>query len=299
MALASSAIAQILPAGGVLSFGDQGAEVQRLQTELQRQGFFNGPVTGQYLELTREAVIRLQQQSGLTPDGVFGPRSEDVLFNRPTGTQVFAPVPADPEIITVLPPVTGNRPLITDNTDDGLLAQVPDPSTASCSVFVGNSGGGLADAGTIQRGDAGDSVRIVQERLTELGFDTQGVDGIFGANTERAVRLFQQSQDLEPADGVVTEETARLLGLLIVGDEQPLTNLGPYAVVVPANREDLETLRLVRSEVPRACFASSRLGSYVYAGGFQSRSSAENLSLRLRSLDLDSRVDFRRRVRGI
>ncbi|MGF1536557.1 MAG: peptidoglycan-binding protein, partial [Elainellaceae cyanobacterium] len=297
--LANSAIAQILPLGQVLSFGDSGPEVEQLQIELQRQGLFDGPISGQYLELTQEAVIRLQQRNGLTADGVFGPLSEDALFGRSPQVTVFAPVPPNPNVITTLPPLTA--PPVTGTpslNDDTLLGQLPDPSTASCSVFI-SSGGGLADAGTIQRGDAGESVRIVQQQLTDRGFDTQGIDGIFGANTERAVVLFQRSEDIEPANGIVDEETARALGLLISGDEQPLTNTGPYAVVVPAKRDDLETLRIVRREVPRACFASSRLGSYVYAGGFQSRSSAESLSLRLRSLDLDSRVDFRRRVRGI
>ncbi|MEO1492396.1 MAG: lytic murein transglycosylase [Pseudomonadota bacterium] len=43
----------------------------------------------------------------------------------------------------------------------------------------------------------------LQERLTALGFDTQGVDGIIGPNSRAAVRQFQQSRGLIP-DGYVS-----------------------------------------------------------------------------------------------
>ncbi len=295
---AGGAIAQILPLGQVLSFGDEGAEVELLQRELQRRGLFDGPISGRYLELTQDAVFRLQRQSGLTADGVFGPRTEDALFGRPTGIQTLAPVPDRPVVVGQLDPITSSplpgEPAIDIEVDD-VLAQLPDPSTAACSTVTAPENN-LAEIGTFQRGDVDSGIRILQQRLTDLGFSTEGVDGIFGANTERAVILFQQSRNVT-ANGIVDEETARLLGLAIAGDEQPLINTGPYAVVVPADSEDLETLRLVRREVPRACFARSRMGSYIYAGGFGKRSSAESVSLRLRALDLDSRVDFRRRIR--
>ena len=43
----------------------------------------------------------------------------------------------------------------------------------------------------------------LQSRLTALGFDTQGVDGIIGPNSRTAVRRFQQSVGLTP-DGYVS-----------------------------------------------------------------------------------------------
>ena len=43
----------------------------------------------------------------------------------------------------------------------------------------------------------------LQRRLTAMGFDTQGVDGIIGPNSRAAVRSFQQQQDLLP-DGYVS-----------------------------------------------------------------------------------------------
>ena len=41
-----------------------------------------------------------------------------------------------------------------------------------------------------------DRMRL-QQRLTAAGFDTQGADGVIGANTESAIRAYQQSRGLE------------------------------------------------------------------------------------------------------
>jgi peptidoglycan hydrolase-like protein with peptidoglycan-binding domain len=53
-------------------------------------------------------------------------------------------------------------------------------------------------------------VREVQRRLRSTGFRPGPVDGLFGPRTERAVRAFQESRDLDP-DGTVRGETLRRL----------------------------------------------------------------------------------------
>jgi peptidoglycan hydrolase-like protein with peptidoglycan-binding domain len=59
---------------------------------------------------------------------------------------------------------------------------------------------------TLRRGSTGNPVRRAQKRLTLGGFDTGGVDGIFGAATEAAVKRFQSNFGLDP-DGVVGPRT--------------------------------------------------------------------------------------------
>jgi len=54
----------------------------------------------------------------------------------------------------------------------------------------------------------GDDVAQLQERLLALGFTPDRVDGVFGANTERAVRGFQRGVGLA-ADGSLGPETLR------------------------------------------------------------------------------------------
>ena len=63
----------------------------------------------------------------------------------------------------------------------------------------------------------GDDVRDLQERLSELGFDSGRIDGIFGGQTAAAVREFQRNFGL-PEDGLVAAKTLRgLAGLPHLG----------------------------------------------------------------------------------
>jgi peptidoglycan hydrolase-like protein with peptidoglycan-binding domain len=55
---------------------------------------------------------------------------------------------------------------------------------------------------TLKKGSTGNPVRRAQKRLTLAGYDTGGVDGIFGANTESAVKRFQRDYGLDE-DGIV------------------------------------------------------------------------------------------------
>lgn len=67
----------------------------------------------------------------------------------------------------------------------------------------------------LKRGDRGDAVETLQIFLTGKGFDPQGVDGIFGEDTEAAVRAFQEVHGLA-ATGRFDRETeakARSLGM--------------------------------------------------------------------------------------
>ena len=59
---------------------------------------------------------------------------------------------------------------------------------------------------TIRRGSTGNPVRRAQKRLTLGGYDTGGVDGVFGARTEAGVRRFQGDRGLT-VDGVVGPRT--------------------------------------------------------------------------------------------
>lgn len=65
----------------------------------------------------------------------------------------------------------------------------------------------------LQVGVMGKITKILQQRLTDLGFNTKGIDGIFGQNTKKAVMNFQKSRKLS-VDGIVGKNTwSKLLGL--------------------------------------------------------------------------------------
>ncbi len=55
-------------------------------------------------------------------------------------------------------------------------------------------------------------IRQVQQKLADLGYDTGGVDGVYGPKTGEAVRAFQQAKGLTP-DGIIGPQTLSALGI--------------------------------------------------------------------------------------
>ena len=102
----------------------------------------------------------------------------------------------------------------------------------------------------LRRGSRGNQVRQLQQRLIDLGYDLgrHGADGIFGRDTERAVRAYQTDQGLKP-DGIVGDKTKAALGR--EADQQTATPTGtgqtfelngfPGSPEVWLNRETGET----------------------------------------------------------
>lgn len=63
---------------------------------------------------------------------------------------------------------------------------------------------------TLKRGERGDDVRELQNKLNELGYDCGTADSIFGTKTDAAVRRFQADNNLT-IDGIVGPTTRKLL----------------------------------------------------------------------------------------
>ena len=90
-------------------------------------------------------------------------------------------------------------------------------NATSYALAVGHLGDRIVGAGPFQdswpRGDKplsrGEKIEM-QQRLTDLGYDTQGADGIIGPNSRKAIRSFQSAQGMTP-DGY---ENAALLKAL-------------------------------------------------------------------------------------
>ncbi len=68
----------------------------------------------------------------------------------------------------------------------------------------------LAGCPTLRKGARGNITKLLQEKLVKLGYNTNGVDGIFGSGTYSAVREFQKTRGLS-ADGIVGQNTWRKL----------------------------------------------------------------------------------------
>ncbi len=84
-------------------------------------------------------------------------------------------------------------------------------------VFVFNIGYSIymrqtAEMAALYWGSRGDEVIEVQKRLKNWGYYDGVVDGIYGADTYRAVRKFQSRNGLR-VDGIVGTETKKALGI--------------------------------------------------------------------------------------
>jgi peptidoglycan hydrolase-like protein with peptidoglycan-binding domain len=69
----------------------------------------------------------------------------------------------------------------------------------------------------LKKGSKGLPVRRLQKRISTAGFDTQGVDGRFGPNTETAVKNLQAAFGLV-VDGIVGPATWAVVDALEDGD---------------------------------------------------------------------------------
>ena len=109
---------------------------------------------------------------------------------------------------------------------------------------------------TLRTGSRGEDVRILQENLRQLGFLNDAADGIFGTNTNAAVRNFQKAQGLS-VDGVVGAGTWAALGAAMPQEEEEpsvmtrlcLTGRAMVALLDALNQpeETEEGMRLVLS----------------------------------------------------
>lgn len=96
------------------------------------------------------------------------------------------------------------------------------------ALGVGSSGKGSDDEDEdedegegyeqLSRGDEGDLVSVLQAALVAAGYELD-IDGVFGGDTERAVRHFQGENELD-VDGIVGDNTWAALEEFIEEEEE-------------------------------------------------------------------------------
>jgi peptidoglycan hydrolase-like protein with peptidoglycan-binding domain len=110
---------------------------------------------------------------------------------------------------------------------------------------------------TLARGDKGDDVKMVQQRLTDLRFDVGVVDGDFGDNTRAAVWAYEGLvfQSAAKKTGKVTAELwARMQEPLGLGDWRPTIPFErkvyvslPWQVMIVWNKDAVELITHISS----------------------------------------------------
>ncbi len=93
-------------------------------------------------------------------------------------------------------------------------------STNDVAAVLTLSARAAAKTPILKRGSRGTAVEKLQKNLTKLGYDTKGTDGIFGKDTENAVKRFQKAHKLT-ADGIVGEKTRKAINKALEGIKNP------------------------------------------------------------------------------
>ncbi len=230
-----------VPTGTSLSLNMKNDAVLALQKALAALGYYDGELTGNFGNKTEDAVKKFQRSRGITADGIAGPKTLEAINNasKSGGSSTGKTLRKDDtgELVRALQrdlaalgyytgEVTGHFGDKTKTAvakfqrsrnlrDDGVAG--PDTQNAiiaalgnSGSLAANGGGSGSSASGTLKRGDEGDVVRDMQQRLKTLGIYYGEITGSFGDLTERAVRKFQDENDLT-VDGKAGAKTLQLL----------------------------------------------------------------------------------------
>lgn len=92
---------------GALRYGSHGNRVKQLQSALDRAGYYNGLIDGDFRSVTESAVIAYQRDHYLYVDGVVGSETWTSLFS---GAQSSPGDPVPPQINPGSPPDGQNPP---------------------------------------------------------------------------------------------------------------------------------------------------------------------------------------------
>lgn len=152
----------------ILRQGSRGQAVTALQNKLKQAGLYTNRVDGIYGPHTVQAVRKFQQQHKLQVDGIAGPQTLTALNRLKTDN----------------PPKTEQPPQQTPSK--------PAPENNATPV--------------LRFGARGAAVTDLQVKLKAAGVFPYTVDGVFGLQTQSAVRNFQLQHGLI-VDGIVGTQT--------------------------------------------------------------------------------------------
>ena len=247
---AGSATPTPVKKSNLLEKGASGFTVKDLQEKLIKLGYAIGKVDSEFGKLTDEAVRKFQKDNCLDADGIAGKATlakidelVKALTNTPTQAIKVEKAPAtETKAEVIKAPPTPQKTTSGDdkvksiqsrlNTQyatkldvDGLYGKATKQAlvkalqtelnkqyNAKLKVDGVFGKATKAKCPTVRKGAKGDITYVIQAALTCLGYDVNGLDGIYGAGLEKAVKQFQKAKGLS-ADGIVGKDTfEKLLG---------------------------------------------------------------------------------------
>ncbi|MGC9526923.1 MAG: peptidoglycan-binding domain-containing protein [Limnospira sp.] len=216
-----------------LGVGDSGPGVRNLQDRLRDLGYFSANTTSYFGQITRNAVLRFQQDNLIAATGLVSEETLMLLNQRPVtlpGNISLGPGSSGPAVGVVqqqLRRLGFYRGPISNNFDQATATAVRNfqiayglpptgrveattqavlvswgavvPGTPSVPSFPSNPPNSST---VLVLGSRGTAVVLLQQRLQQLGYYTGTVDGIFGESTRRAVIRFQRAYGIQPTGQV-------------------------------------------------------------------------------------------------
>ena len=228
----------------VLRVGSMGADVSDLQARLSELGYYTGSIDGRYAAGTQTAVMEFQQLNGLAADGIAGRQTQDLLYSSSAKAKVISANGTQDGYLLLKLGSSGLevRKLQARLAElgyysggtDGIYGQTTVNAVKAFQRSNGLSGDGQAGEQTqkklyaatakyasspvttanpesvrsLELGRTGNDVYALQARLIELRYMTGVADGVFGVETQEALKAFQKNNGITP-DGVAGANTIR------------------------------------------------------------------------------------------
>lgn len=265
----SGSSSSVSSSGSALKLGSQGSKVTQLQQDLKQLGYYYADITGNFGEKTEAAVKAFQKAYKLTADGVAGTSTLNAIaaaiekaggsLNASTGGSGMklgstgSDVRALQQNLTTLGyyygDITGHYGTMTQAavakfqkarglTADGIAGSKTVEAIASA---IKSSGGNVAGSSSstgagnsLREGDTGAAVTELQTMLKALEYYYGEITGHFGSLTKKAVRSFQDDNDLT-VDGVAGVNTINKLRSLTGTSSSGSSSGSAGATVTTAN----------------------------------------------------------------
>jgi peptidoglycan hydrolase-like protein with peptidoglycan-binding domain len=250
LSIASSALA--------LQKGDRGPSVKNLQHDLKRAGFYQAPVTQVYDIKTEDAVKRFQKAASIGVDGIAGPATLQKLEGWRAAVTVN----------------TNSNRTNSNRTNSNRAVATKKPVASRTARNNGQKPLVRVAANTTKRrnpnllakGDEGEAVKALQERLRVAGFYYGNSTGIYGPITEDAVKRFQRAYGLD-VDGIVGAQTLTKLPPIGVGFGEE----APKSMTIAATRRNKEfiglgdrgeAVRILQAQLVKAGYLKGQPNAY-------------------------------------
>jgi len=168
-----------------LTLGVQNSAVRQLQEDLTELGFYTGTVTGNFGNLTKEAVRLFQRANDIPSDGVAGPITlAEIAEKMEDLRQAQQQATASPE------------PTATPDPYNGLVEYITPEPEAAPIIGVNSSVGFLSIERELKLYDNSQDVRQLQLALNSLGYYSGAASGYLDLATKAAVMGYQAAKEL-------------------------------------------------------------------------------------------------------